>query len=257
MKKELYFIFSVIFILSFYFLILYDKYNYNTNNHLEILPYLNNSSLSEELSDSISAPIIDCLKEDIIYEILKNNTLKHELVSYRPKNTIYIITSQDYYFYFNRFLLHQQQHFNDSSFPSICFDGTSGGFGNKIRGLISSLLLSIITDRTFVICNWPGIFEYFSFQFPVRNMNVDYKKLPNSSYYFDATQFMTKHKANCTFTNVDLLLNNQHLFIKSIYDIIPSFSSNIWFKTKYHQELNYLRITSNINTIRTMSTIIY
>lgn len=92
MKKELYVIFSVIFILSFYFLILYDKYNYNTNNHLEILPYLNNSSLSEELSyyfllqsynsDSISTPIIDCLKEDIIYEIYKNNTLKHELVSY-------------------------------------------------------------------------------------------------------------------------------------------------------------------------------
>ena len=76
-----------------------------------------------------------------------------------------------------------------------------------------------------IVCNWPGIFEYFSFQFPVRNMNVDCifaydslfdkidKKLPNSSYYFDATQFMTKHKANCTFTNVDLLLNNQHLFI--------------------------------------------
>ena len=111
-----------------------------------------------------------------------------------------------------------------------------------------------------IVCNWPGIFEYFSFQFPVRNMNVDCifeyyflltrldKKLSNNSYFFDATFFIFKHKTNVTFPNVDLLLNNQHLIIKSIYDIIPSFSSNEWFKTKYHQELNDLKIISNINT---------
>ena len=113
-----------------------------------------------------------------------------------------------------------------------------------------------------IVCNWPGIFEYFSFQFPVRNMNVDCifaydslfdkidKKLPNSSCYFDVTQFISKHRANRTFSNVDLLLNNKGLFIKSIYDVIPSLSSNIWFKTKYKKELKDLRITSNLKTYK-------
>ena len=113
---------------------------------------------------------------------------------------------------------------------------------------------------TDIVCNWPGIFEYFSFQFPLHNINVDcifeYKfllnkldeKLSNSSYFFDATYFISKHKSNITFPYVDLLLNNEHLFIKSIYDVIPSFSSDRWFKTKYNQELNDLRITTNINT---------
>ena len=76
------------------------------------------------------------------------------------------------------------------------------------------------------------------------------KKLPKSSYYFDVTQFISKHKANRTFSNVDLLLNNKGLFIKSIYDVIPSLSSNIWFKTKYKKELKDLRITSNLKTYK-------
>ena len=76
------------------------------------------------------------------------------------------------------------------------------------------------------------------------------KKLPNSSCYFDVTQFISKHRANRTFSNVDLLLNNKGLFIKSIYDVIPSLSSNIWFKTKYKKELKDLRITSNLKTYK-------
>ena len=74
--------------------------------------------------------------------------------------------------------------------------------------------------------------------------------LQKNTFYFDFRDFIYKHKANRTVQNAQFLLDHVHLIIKSSNDVIPSFSSNIWFKTKYNKELKVLNLTSKYSTTK-------
>lgn len=43
----------------------------------------------------------------------------------------------------------------------------------------------------------------------------------------------------------EYLFSYHTIVLKSIFDVIPSFSKNLWFKTKYIKELNDLNINHN------------
>ena len=55
------------------------------------------------------------------------------------------------------FKRHQQQYYNNTTVPSICFDASKNGFGNKIRGLLSTLTLSMVTGRVFMSIQFMSI----------------------------------------------------------------------------------------------------
>ena len=74
--------------------------------------------------------------------------------------------------------------------------------------------------------------------------------LQKNTFYFDFRDFIYKHKENRTVQNVQFLLDHVHLIIKFSNDVIPSFSSNIWFKTKYNKELKALNLTSKYSTTK-------
>lgn len=52
---------------------------------------------------------------------------------------------------FENFTKIQIESIKNSSQPFICYDGSgnSGGFGNKIKALVNTLTLAIITNRAF------------------------------------------------------------------------------------------------------------
>lgn len=74
------------------------------------------------------------------------------------------------------------------------------------------------------------------------------RKISNNKYFFDVTTYVWNHKRNITFPHAEFMLNQNSLSLQSVYDLIPSFSENVWFKTKYAQELKDLNITSNYST---------
>ncbi|KAK8807115.1 hypothetical protein WA158_003874 [Blastocystis sp. Blastoise] len=49
----------------------------------------------------------------------------------------------------------------------VCFQPNEAGFGNKLYGMISTLFIAMATKRGFAICDWPVVFDYFQFPFPV------------------------------------------------------------------------------------------
>ena len=50
----------------------------------------------------------------------------------------------------DRFRGYQRVFHNRTDRPYICYDGSQGGFGNKIRSFLSAMTLSIVTNRTLV-----------------------------------------------------------------------------------------------------------
>ena len=53
-----------------------------------------------------------------------------------------------YQLLFDEFKKYQELYYLDTSHPFICCDFVGGGFGNKMRSLLSTLLLAIMTGRT-------------------------------------------------------------------------------------------------------------
>ena len=55
----------------------------------------------------------------------------------------------------DKFRGYQNVFHNRTDRPYICYDGSQGGFGNKIRSFLSAMTLSIVTNRTLVgILSW-------------------------------------------------------------------------------------------------------
>ena len=50
----------------------------------------------------------------------------------------------------DKFRGYQSVFHNRTDRPYICYDGSQGGFGNKIRSFLSAMTLSIVTNRTLV-----------------------------------------------------------------------------------------------------------
>ena len=101
------------------------------------------------------------LDERILSQLIEKSPLRN-LVSYRipkllsclsyPGHTkdVHSILPGEYKKVVGEFKRHQQQYYNNTTVPSICFDASKNGFGNKIRGLLSTLTLSMVTGRVFM-----------------------------------------------------------------------------------------------------------
>ena len=76
---------------------------------------------------------------------------------------------------------------------------------------------------------------------------------PRGTFYFDFGVFISRHKDNTTIPNADSLLKHQRLLIRLPYDGLPPFANNVWFKTKYAQELKALNITSDYSTFKNIA----
>ncbi len=59
---------------------------------------------------------------------------------------------------------------------------------------------------------------------------------------------MFENNQNKASVSPEYLFSYHTIVLKSIFDVIPSFSKNLWFKTKYIKELNDLKINYNNST---------
>ena len=108
------------------------------------------------------------LDERILSQLIEKSPLRN-LVSYRipkllscwsyPGHTkdVHSILPGEYKKVVEEFKRHQQQYYNNTTVPSICFDASKNGFGNKIRGLLSTLTLSMVTGRVFMSIQFMSI----------------------------------------------------------------------------------------------------
>ena len=108
------------------------------------------------------------LDERILSQLIEKSPIRN-LVSYRIPKLLYCwlfpghtedahsLLPGEYENVVKEFKKHQQQYYNNTTVPSICFDASKNGFGNKIRGLLSTLTLSMVTGRVFMSIQFMSI----------------------------------------------------------------------------------------------------
>ena len=107
------------------------------------------------------------LDERILSQLIEKSTMRNLVSSCIPillyltfpghTQDTHSILSGEYENVVEEFKRHQQQYYNNTTVPSICFDASKNGFGNKIRGLLSTLTLSMVTGRVFMSIQFMSI----------------------------------------------------------------------------------------------------
>ena len=198
----------------------YKKLNSNeheTNNSYDIIKHNPSNQLSNQT----------------IVDLVTQSNLPKDLISYKRIPFIQSIDLHRYQLLFDDFKKHQELYYLDTNHPIICCDFVGGGFGNKMRSLLSTLLLAIMTGRTLMFCNSPVMLEYFTYQFPIANINMNYTEMSNTTILIQHRNMILKYGLSYLPDHIRAILRNDFVVIQSLYDYFPSLLSNSWFKNQY------------------------
>ena len=99
-------------------------------------------------------------------------------------------------------------------------------------------------DMTNVVCNSPVMLEYFTYQFPIANINMNCihchccsnnidTEMSNTTILIQHRKMILKYGPKYLPDHIHEILEYNNVVIQSLYDYFPSLLSNSWFKDQY------------------------
>ncbi|KAK8807116.1 hypothetical protein WA158_003875 [Blastocystis sp. Blastoise] len=116
--------------------------------------------------------ITDSLKEAHVKKIIADSVLQPTPEEYKDIKQRYPDLQSDEVIpplvFLDKYKMLQKKMMN-GTIPEryLCYDSSNPGFGNKMLGLVTALVVAMSTDRGFALCGWDAFTAYYKLPFEV------------------------------------------------------------------------------------------